>query len=120
MLLKDVLISPHIIKNLISFCKFTSNNYVSLTFDQFGFPIKDLNSGSLIQRCDSVGDLYLVLPSSIPSVVAHVLSTVSLPTWYHRLGHPDSFILKYFTVLQVHIHHIYQRSYFSCLLTWKT
>lgn len=78
--LNNVLVSPHIIKNLIFVRKFTTDNSISLIFDLFGFSIKDLNSGALSQRCDSVGDLYPALPFNDSSIVVKALTDVSLPT----------------------------------------
>nr|KAJ0211198.1 hypothetical protein LSAT_V11C400213360 [Lactuca sativa] len=89
-LLKNVLVSNKIIKNLVSVRKFTTDNWVSVSFDPFGFSVKDLNTDAVIQRCDSVGDLYPCTPSSIPMVSAIAFTTVSLPTWHHHLGHPGS------------------------------
>jgi hypothetical protein len=40
--LSNVLISPHLVKNLISVRSFTRDNNVSIEFDPCGFSIKDL------------------------------------------------------------------------------
>lgn len=40
--LNNILISPHMIKNLISIRKFTSDNIYSIEFDPFGIFVKDL------------------------------------------------------------------------------
>jgi hypothetical protein len=40
--LRNVLIAPQLVKNLISLCALTSDNSVSVEFDPWGFPIKDL------------------------------------------------------------------------------
>ena len=42
LILRDVLLAPQIIKNLISVRKFTSDNNVSIEFDPYGFSVKDL------------------------------------------------------------------------------
>ena len=42
LVLNDVLVSPHIIKNLISVRRFTTNNNCSIEFDPFGLSVKDL------------------------------------------------------------------------------
>ncbi|KAJ9537899.1 hypothetical protein OSB04_030632 [Centaurea solstitialis] len=47
--LKNVLYTPHIIKNLISIRQFTNDNHVSVEFDPFGFSVKDLNTGHLLR-----------------------------------------------------------------------
>ena len=81
------------IKNLVSVRQFTTDNCVSVSFDPFGFSVKDLKTGALLQRCDSVGDLYPCTPTQMASDSA--LTTVSLPTWHRRLGHPGSSILQF-------------------------
>ncbi|XP_073363037.1 uncharacterized protein [Aegilops tauschii subsp. strangulata] len=58
--LRDVLITPRIVKNLISVCQFTTDNYCSVEFDPWGFSVKDLWTGCAILRCNSSGDLYLL------------------------------------------------------------
>jgi hypothetical protein len=46
----NVLISPHLIKNLISVHTLTLDNLVSVTFDPFGFSIKDFRTGRLFSN----------------------------------------------------------------------
>jgi hypothetical protein len=82
-----VLVSPNIIKNLISVRQFTTNNQVSVQFDLYGLSIKDLCTWSVIVRCNSIGRLYpLWLPTSSPS---NALLTGTTPStlWHRRLGH---------------------------------
>lgn len=92
LVLRDVLLAPQIIKNLISVHRFTSDNSVSIEFDPFGFSVKDLHTGSIITRCDSPGDLYPVTTAkSTPSTcLATSLTAVSPTTWHNRLGHPGA------------------------------
>lgn len=67
--LSNVLVTPHIIKNLVYVRKFTTDNNVSVEFDPYGFCVKDLQTGGKVMRCDSVGELYPVTTStSLPSV----------------------------------------------------
>lgn len=81
LVLKDVLISDKLIKNLISVRCFTIDNYVSVSFDHFGFTVKDFKTGAFIQRCNSHGELYPVVPSSSPlSASATSLSALSSDT----------------------------------------
>jgi hypothetical protein len=80
--LKNVLVSPALIKNLISVCSLTRDNNVSVEFDPFGFSIKDLCTRAEILRCNSIGELYPLAPSSPQALVA----TADL--WHQRLGHP--------------------------------
>jgi hypothetical protein len=55
--LRNVLISPRLIKKLISVRALTRDNLVSITFDPFGFSIKDFRMGMTLLRCDSMGEL---------------------------------------------------------------
>ena len=56
--LNDVLISPSLVKNLISVRHLTHDNNVSIEFDPFAFSIKDLLTRVKMLRCESSGDLY--------------------------------------------------------------
>jgi hypothetical protein len=60
--LNNVLVSPHIIKNLISIRRFTTNNNCSIEIDSFGLSVKDLQTRNVIARCNSSGDLYPFFP----------------------------------------------------------
>ncbi|KAJ9553280.1 hypothetical protein OSB04_017325 [Centaurea solstitialis] len=87
--LKNVLVSDKLIKNLISVRRFTIDNSVSVEFDPFGFTVKDLKTGSFLQRCDSDHhDLYPVLPPAPRSALASANVAVSFDVWHRRLGHP--------------------------------
>nr|GEV14366.1 ribonuclease H-like domain-containing protein [Tanacetum cinerariifolium] len=82
--LNNVLITSHIVKKLIYVRQFIFDNDCTIEFDSFGFSIKDFVTRRVLLRCDSTGDLYLVMaPSPIPSVFL-----VSQQTWHQRLGHP--------------------------------
>ncbi|KAJ9566010.1 hypothetical protein OSB04_001976 [Centaurea solstitialis] len=94
--LKNVLVSDKLIKNLISVKRFTIDNSVSVEFDPFGFTVKDLKTGSFLQRCDSDHhDLYPVLPASSPSVPASAHLAVSFDVWHRRLGHPGAAVFQF-------------------------
>jgi hypothetical protein len=56
--LRNVLLVPNIVKNLISIRRFTIDNLCSIEFDPFGFSVKDLRTKAAILRCNSRGDLY--------------------------------------------------------------
>jgi hypothetical protein len=56
--LNHVLVSPAIIKSLISVRQFTRDNACSIEFDPYGFSVKDLATRSLLLRSSSSGDLY--------------------------------------------------------------
>jgi len=82
--LNNVLVSPQLIKNLISVHQFTTDNNCSVEFDPAGCSVKDLLSKRLVARCNSSGPLYpLHLPPASSLVAA---SSASL--WHRRLGHP--------------------------------
>ena len=83
LVLKNVLITPEIIKNLISVRKFTRANLCSIEFDAYGFSVKDFQTKQTLLRCDSTGDLYPVTPH-IPQAFVFVDSTI----WHQRIGHP--------------------------------
>nr|GEV25659.1 ribonuclease H-like domain-containing protein [Tanacetum cinerariifolium] len=88
--LKNVLITPHIIKNLIYVRQFVRNNNCTIEFDAFGFSIKDFMTRRVLLRCDSTRDLYPVThPSSIPRAFF-----VSQHTRHQRLGHPGGDVLR--------------------------
>jgi hypothetical protein len=86
--LQNVLVSPSIVKNLISVRKFTRDNFVSIEFDRFGFSVKDLATKTLLICSNSDGDLYPFFGSSSPSSAA--LSITGGDIWHQRLGHPSS------------------------------
>ncbi|GJW54146.1 ribonuclease H-like domain-containing protein [Tanacetum coccineum] len=76
--LNNVLITPHIIKNLIFVCQFVRDNDCTIEFDSFGFSVKDFMTRRVLLRCDSTEDLYPVTtPSPIPSAFL-----VSQQTWH--------------------------------------
>jgi hypothetical protein len=56
--LNNVLLVPHLIRNLLSIRKFTRDNRCSIEFDAFGFSVKDLKTRREILHCNSDGDLY--------------------------------------------------------------
>jgi hypothetical protein len=61
--LNNVLIVPHIIKNLLYVRQFSTDNNVSIEFDPFGFSLKDLRTRRVITRYNSLGPLYTVSAS---------------------------------------------------------
>jgi hypothetical protein len=56
--LNNILVSPQIIKNLISVRQFTTDNNCSVEFDPASCSVKDLNSRNVIVRCNSSRSLY--------------------------------------------------------------
>lgn len=88
--LNNVLITPHIVNNLISVRQFVRDNYCTVEFDPFGFSVKDFLTRRVLLRCDSTGDLY---PVTKPSPIRQAYLT-SQYTWHQRLGHPGSEVLR--------------------------
>ncbi|GJV75638.1 ribonuclease H-like domain-containing protein [Tanacetum coccineum] len=88
--LNNVLITPHILKNLIFVRQFVRDNNCTIEFDAFGFSVKDFLTRRVLLRCDSTGDLY---PVTTPSPLPHAF-LVSQHTWHQRLGHPGGEVLR--------------------------
>jgi hypothetical protein len=86
--LNHVLVSPNMIKNLVSVRRFTTDNSVSVEFDPFGLSVKDLTSRNVIARCDSTGDLYPLWTPTTSSPSPQALLAASTTVWHRRLGHP--------------------------------
>ena len=90
--LQNVLVTPHIIKNLISVRQFTRDNLCSIEFDPFGFSVKDYHTRRLLLRCDSTGDLY---PFHTSTTTPTALLSCNQSTWHQRLGHPSNDVLRF-------------------------
>jgi hypothetical protein len=88
--LNNDLITPNIVKNLISFQQFVRDNYCTVEFDPFGFSVKEFQTRRVLLRCDSNGDLY---PVTQPSTIPHAF-LANHYTWHQRLGHPGSEVLR--------------------------
>ncbi|GKA85619.1 retrotransposon protein, putative, ty1-copia subclass, partial [Tanacetum coccineum] len=88
--LNNVLITPNIVKNLISVRQFVRENKCTIEFDEFGFSVKDFWTRQILLRCDSTGDLYPVTSLSYPQAFL-----VGQQTWHQRLGHPGSELGKH-------------------------
>ncbi|GKV09943.1 hypothetical protein SLEP1_g21378 [Rubroshorea leprosula] len=87
--LNNVLVFPNISKNLISVRQFTKDNNCSVDFDLSGFSVKDLQTKSVLLRCNSSGGLYSFSGNSEQSPAAYHVS-ISPQVWHCRLGHPSS------------------------------
>ncbi|GKB89629.1 hypothetical protein Tco_0961901 [Tanacetum coccineum] len=81
--LNNVLITPNIVKNVISVRQFVRDNNCTVEFDVFGFSFKDFMTRRILLWCDNTGDLYQVTK---PSTLPHAFLT-SQYTWHQRLGH---------------------------------
>ncbi|GKE13278.1 hypothetical protein Tco_1416829 [Tanacetum coccineum] len=101
--LNHILVTPHIIKNLIYVRKFTCDNDVSVEFDAYGFSIKDYQTQKILLRCDSTGDLYPVTQQP-PLQTPVVLLSFSFTTWHRHLGHPGEDVLRRLDALLVMLH----------------
>jgi histone deacetylase 1/2 len=88
LLLRDVLVAPALIKNLISVRQFTRDNLVSVEFDYFGLSVKDYLTKAEIARFNSSGDLYTIHGTSTVAQPSSMLASVEL--WHQRLGHPNT------------------------------
>ncbi|WVZ70083.1 hypothetical protein U9M48_018781 [Paspalum notatum var. saurae] len=86
--LKNILICPPLVKNLLSVRRLTRDNNVSVEFDPDGFSIKDPPTKEEILRCNSAGDLYPLHPPQHHSLTISAAPTVSL--WHEGPGHPGS------------------------------
>ncbi|GKA06574.1 hypothetical protein Tco_0685798 [Tanacetum coccineum] len=68
--LHTVLVTPNIIKNIISIRQFSRDNNCTIEFDAFGFSVKDYLTRHILLRCDSSGDLYpITKPSTSPTAL---------------------------------------------------
>jgi len=92
--LNNVLVSPDLIKNLISVRQFTTDNNCSVEFDPFDCSVKDLPTRSEIVRCDSSGPLY---PLRLPASALLASTTPSL--WHQRLGLLVILVMKFWLAL---------------------
>ena len=92
--LSNVLVSPNLIKNLVSVKQFTRDNPVTVEFDMFGFSVKDSRTRMVLRRCDSPGDLYPVHSTPSTSAAPVALAT-GVDLWHARLGHPNPTTLRH-------------------------
>ncbi|XP_012703569.1 uncharacterized protein LOC105914902 [Setaria italica] len=74
----------------------TRDNNCSIEFDAYGFSVKDLQTKTVLLRCNSNGDLYTI-PHDMPPR-CHV-ATVSPELWHSRLGHPSPAVVNALTKL---------------------
>ncbi|XP_073357847.1 uncharacterized protein [Aegilops tauschii subsp. strangulata] len=78
--LSNILVSPDIIKNLVSVRSLTRENPVTVEFDMFGFSVKDARTRMVLHRCDSPDELYPV-HSSTSSVAAPMALSAGVDLW---------------------------------------
>ncbi|GJZ44585.1 ribonuclease H-like domain-containing protein [Tanacetum coccineum] len=93
--LQNVLVTPHIIKNLISVRQFTRDNKCTIEFDEFGFLVKITGTRSFyFLRCDSTPDHNPRVTSSTTTTPTALFSS-NQSTWHQRLGHPGDDVLRF-------------------------
>ncbi|GKA39946.1 ribonuclease H-like domain-containing protein [Tanacetum coccineum] len=88
--LRNVFVTPNIIKNLVSVRKFTIDNKCSIDFDPYGFSVRDYHTRQTLLRCDSTGDLY---PLHV-AASAFALLTNNYSFCHQRLGHPGDVVIQ--------------------------
>ncbi|KAI3796959.1 hypothetical protein L1987_39646 [Smallanthus sonchifolius] len=92
--LNDVLLAPKLIKNLLSVRRLTTDNWISIEFDPFGFLVKDFKTRIPILRSNSSGDLYPLLATSDTHATSpSTFAAISHQLWHQRLGHPGPSLL---------------------------
>ncbi|KAM3226704.1 hypothetical protein ACQJBY_058996 [Aegilops geniculata] len=72
--LSNILVSPHLIKNLISVRCLNRENPVTVEFDELGFCVKDARTRMVLHCCDSLNELYPVHPPSTSTTAPVALS----------------------------------------------
>lgn len=102
--ISNTLIAHFVVKKLISVRQLTKDDSLSVEFDPFGFPMKDLRIQAVILHCNSYGDLYpfttFISSSSLsPTRALSVSSAASSASssrflWHRRLGHPGDHALS--------------------------
>ncbi|KAM1806086.1 hypothetical protein ACFX11_029271 [Malus domestica] len=85
--------------NLLSVYKFVCDNWASLTFDPFGFYIKDLSTGKMLFQGPCECGLYPFYWDASNGISCIALSPHALMitkadahVWHQRLGHPSSLV----------------------------
>src|SRR4051812_25260639 len=72
--MSNILVFPHLIKNLVSVKSPTRENPVTVEFDGLGFCVKDARTRMVLHRCDIPDELYPVHPSSSTTTAPVALS----------------------------------------------
>uniref|UniRef100_A0A6N2KNP9 Integrase catalytic domain-containing protein n=1 Tax=Salix viminalis TaxID=40686 RepID=A0A6N2KNP9_SALVM len=94
--MSDVLIVPHITKNLLSISKLTRENNCLVIFSSSGFIIQDLATRAVmgVGRCEN--GLYILDRghASLFTSLSSCNSRASSVIWHARLGHPSSRIIS--------------------------
>lgn len=96
--LNNVLVVPHISKNLLSVSKLTQDNDCSIEFFPWGFCVKDLCTGKMLLTGPLVDNLYIVPASQASpnnSFMSLLSEKASATVWHQRLGHPSAQVLQH-------------------------
>ncbi|PKU80445.1 Retrovirus-related Pol polyprotein from transposon TNT 1-94 [Dendrobium catenatum] len=94
--LSQILHTPNLKYNLISISQLTKDNFISITFDPFGFTLKDLATQETILQGPAKDGLYQVPMAS--STQLHTALTTQRDTtevWHRRLGHPHNRVFNF-------------------------
>jgi hypothetical protein len=92
--LPDVLLVPHLKKNLLSVSQLTTQLPVNCEFTNVDFCVKKRQSGQPVIKGRRKGDLY-VLPISPELYFSHRFKSGTTDIWHQRLGHAQSFALHF-------------------------
>ncbi|GJU71557.1 hypothetical protein Tco_1262962 [Tanacetum coccineum] len=90
--------SSHLADNIVH--QFTRDNDVSVGFDAYGFSIKDYQTGQLLLRCDSTGDLYR--------------SLINFVSYSRSIRHEFRVVLRYFALFNNVTHSDYSKHSAEC------
>lgn len=82
----DVLVVPHLTKNLLSISKLTTDNPVDVLFSQPYFTIQDRKTRQALARRKCENGFY-VISADHQAFVAVSSVKASYETWHKRLGH---------------------------------
>lgn len=91
MKLKNVLIVPHIKKNLIYVGQLTGDNFCCKTFSVNDFVVEN-EQRNIIPRGQKKGGLYAL--EDIKQEALTAINRASQNVWHQRMGHPHSKFLK--------------------------
>ncbi|KAL4576526.1 hypothetical protein LXL04_012621 [Taraxacum kok-saghyz] len=99
--LPNTLYVPNLKHNLISIAKLCKTNHVSVEFFPYHFIVKDLRMGACLMRGVNINDLYYAAINSLRCLPrVNSVTTTSLHSWHHKLGHPS---IKVFKMLLKHL-----------------
>lgn len=93
--LNDVLVAPHIKKNLLSVSQFTTDNPCTFEFSSDGFLIKGRDTRAVIAAGSRSGNLY-ALQSTVPQALFSNRCRIATHNiWHQRLRHPHLRIVDF-------------------------